>query len=345
MALGVLEVSGTIDLSQFWPEGTADADTTKILVAVGANAFRFRPTPADAFRVTHAFENTEVVGTGRKAPISDKGIVTVRLQGVDAPELHYRPPAALKRKDQSKTQHDLYLTWNLEYRQHFGESATVALRQHLNAFGADPLPCIVRTSVDAPRDAFDTYGRLVGDVVVGQGPAASTVNHWLVAQGWAVPTFYTSMSEAEINGYVQLAAAASATPKRAIWRRYSRAIVAFDWDLVFRGTGAAPDPAADRGPVMLPKLFRRQSAYHVNRRARMVTGSFDRYLSSKKDEVHELSDFLTQGPQAAPVRHLHEFVRDGTVTVAPHQLVFREKPSTLRGPAGDVDWWDEAAAS
>ena len=40
MANGLLEVSGTIDLSQFWPQGSSDADTTKVLVTIGDNAFR-----------------------------------------------------------------------------------------------------------------------------------------------------------------------------------------------------------------------------------------------------------------------------------------------------------------
>lgn len=43
MATGLLEVRGTIDLAQFWPTGESDADTTKVLLSVGPDAFRLAP--------------------------------------------------------------------------------------------------------------------------------------------------------------------------------------------------------------------------------------------------------------------------------------------------------------
>ena len=35
MFKGLLEVSGTIDLNQFWPAGESDADTVKVLRGIG----------------------------------------------------------------------------------------------------------------------------------------------------------------------------------------------------------------------------------------------------------------------------------------------------------------------
>src|SRR5262245_6346608 len=123
MPTGLLEVTGTIDLNQFWPMGTSDADTTKILVQVGQDAFRFRAFPTAPWKVTHVFDDAIVVGQSEKPAIDTRGRVTVRLQGIDAPELHYRPLAALRRNDQTDEQHELYLKWNLEYRQRLGETA------------------------------------------------------------------------------------------------------------------------------------------------------------------------------------------------------------------------------
>lgn len=40
MAQGPFEVTGTLDLNQFWPSGESDGDTTKVVVKAGA--FRFR---------------------------------------------------------------------------------------------------------------------------------------------------------------------------------------------------------------------------------------------------------------------------------------------------------------
>jgi hypothetical protein len=46
MFQGLLEVSGTIDLDQFWPVAESDADTVKVLLA-GVKAFRSRPHASD----------------------------------------------------------------------------------------------------------------------------------------------------------------------------------------------------------------------------------------------------------------------------------------------------------
>jgi endonuclease YncB( thermonuclease family) len=100
MASGLLELTGTIDLSQLWPRRTSDADTTKIKVSTTRDAFRFRSGPRAPWKVTHAFEDATVKGRTSKAPIDNQGRVTVRLQGIGAPELHYRPPALLKTKEQ-----------------------------------------------------------------------------------------------------------------------------------------------------------------------------------------------------------------------------------------------------
>lgn len=338
MAAGLLEVTGTLDYSQYWPTATSDADTTKVQIAVTADSFRFRSAPGKSFRVTHAFENATVIGTTRKAPISDKGIVTVRLQGIDAPELHYRPQAALKRKDQSDMQHEIYLKWNLDYRQYFGETATVALVKRLEKFAAGPLRCKVLSAIDEPNEAFDTYGRLVGDIVVTKGQKKLNINQWLLSEGWVVPTFYSSMSNAEILKLIDLATKARNNEK-GLWNRYVSRVLQFEWDLVFRGKGAAIDDAADKDAVTLPKLFRRQAAYEVNKRARMVAGSFVNYLRKKRDEVHELNAFLSQGPQAAPVRNFDEFLSGNAFTAAPEALVFREKQSDLKGPGGQPVHW------
>src|SRR5437773_795653 len=92
MTKGLLEVSGTIDLAQFWPAGESDADTVKVLLS-SPNAFRFTPHAGAPSKVTHAFEGATVKGKVSKSAIDNKNRVTIRLQGIDAPELHYRPMA------------------------------------------------------------------------------------------------------------------------------------------------------------------------------------------------------------------------------------------------------------
>lgn len=336
MAAGLLEVNGFIDVTQFWPSGGSDADTTQVKVDVAAGAFRFRPHASAPWRVTHAFDAAKVKGSATYDAIRN-GRITVRLQGIDAPELHYRPAAARKKAEQTAEQHALYLQWNLEFRQPLAETAAVALGTFLSGLGPAQLPCVVRTAVDAPDEVFDTYGRLVGDIIVQTPAGEQDVNHWLAAQGWALPAFYASMSETEIATIIQHADEAYEAGS-GVWpflNDFART-ADFDLQLVFRGKNVAPSPAADLGPVVVPKLFRRLAAFVVNRKAKMVSGTFEGYLRSKRssDSVHLLEEFLSQGAAAAPVRFLDEFVQAGFVTVWPEQLVFREKPSKVIGPGG-----------
>src|SRR5262245_18496164 len=87
--MGLLKVTGIINISQFWPDGQSDADTTKVLVDVDQNAFSYKENASSPFKTTHAFEEATVIGRVRKKVIDKKNRITVRLQGIDAPELHY----------------------------------------------------------------------------------------------------------------------------------------------------------------------------------------------------------------------------------------------------------------
>jgi endonuclease YncB( thermonuclease family) len=90
MFKGLLRVSGTITLSQFWPTGGSDADTAS--VAVNAKSFEFSPDPSKTpFRQTRMFEGAQI----NKKPVIHGAKVTVRFRGIDAPELHF-PPLLLR---------------------------------------------------------------------------------------------------------------------------------------------------------------------------------------------------------------------------------------------------------
>jgi len=167
MPSGLLRVKGTIDLSQFWPVGESDADTTKVKVDVGANAFSFRPHRGAAFHVTHAFEAAMVHGRVRKAPIDKNGRVTIQLQGIEAPELHYLPQPA-PGEELSKKDRDAFKAakGKGEFRQRLGETATLALVNVLKRAKSDPLPCEVNSQVDSPDEVFDTYAPRVSARVI-----------------------------------------------------------------------------------------------------------------------------------------------------------------------------------
>jgi endonuclease YncB( thermonuclease family) len=338
MAKGLLEVRGRIALEQFWPDGEADADTTKVKVKVDDGAFRFQEFPGAPFQVTHAFENARVRGRVSKEIIDTKDRVTIRLQGVDAPELHYTPQAVKRASEQTRQQRALFLELNHKYRQHFAESATVALADFLEDGEQDPLPCRVLTAVDEPDDAIDTYGRLVGDIEVKVGGNVVNLNQWLTAQGWTVPAFYNSMSADEIRVLLELGQRAH-EKELGFWPHLAKKVGTLDFDLRYRKM-APEGEADDAGPVLMPKLFRRLTTWAVSKRARMLSTSFKSFLAAKRDTCYALDEFLEQGVTAATPHNLSDFIgAGGTLLARPHDLVFHEEGAKLIGPDGTTPTW------
>ena len=338
MSKGLLELSGTIDLAQFWPVGQSDADTVKVLMS-GPNAFRFTPHPGAQSKVTHAFEGATVKGKVSKPAIDNKNRVTIRLQGIDAPELHYRPTApTLNGNKPTAEQRAKFNAANGNFRQKFGETTTIALGTFLAKAGGSPLRCVVRTGVDEPSEVFDTFGRMVGDIFVTVGGVEQNVNHWLCRKGWAFPTFYSSMTKQEIDDLIKLSESAR-NAKAGIWKRTTSDLSLFDRTLLFRNKGT-PDPANDDGRVFFPKLFRRRSTFGIAQTAKMVSGLFKNYLKMEPDACFETADFLSQGVTAATPRHLDEFVSPATrFTVGPKDRVFQENKSRVVGKNGKPVKW------
>ena len=328
MFQGLLQLSGTIDLAQFWPTGESDADTVKVLLS-GPNAFQFTAHPGAPPKVTHVFEGAKIKGKVSKLAIDPHNRVTIRLQGVDASELHYRPQApTLNGVKPTPQQRADFNAANGNFRQKYGETSTVALGNFLTKAGKGPIKCVVRTSVELPNDVFDTFGRLVGDIFVTIGGKEQNVNHWLCQNGWAFPTFYTSMARKEINDLTALSDAARKA-KVGIWKRATSNLSGFDTTLVFRNHGA-PVPASDDGPVYLPKLFRRRSTFAGAEKAKIVLGTFKSYLTAVPDRCFETKEFLAQGAAAATSRHLDQFVTPTSkFTVGAADLVFQEMKSEV----------------
>ena len=332
--MGLLTATGTIDVTQFWPGRTSDADTAHVAV----EAFRYSATGKGPGKSTGVFKNAIVKGSGSKPAISKKGEITIRLQGIDATELHYRP-APLRKKGTAKQKAALKLV-NKEYRQYLGETAANALGEKLRSFakGKTALPCKVTTFVDRPTDVFDTYGRFVGDIIIGSGSKALNVNQWLVKSGWAFPTFYTSMTRTEIRGFLD-AWKAGAKVKGRLGKYFSKKIASFKSSLVFRRKGPL-DPAKDLGTVNMPKLFRRQTTWWAYNQAGVTKLDFAAYVVEGKDEFLLTKAFFTHGIHAAPTRMLGDYLKGGTFTLTPADMVFKEKPSKLVTPAGKeiVSW-------
>ena len=338
--MGLLQVTGKIDLKQFWPNGESDADTTKVIVEIEKDAFKFQPSPDQPFTVTQVFEDAKVIGASAKQAIDKKGRISVRLQGIDAPELHYSPTPISRKKKVTEEQRNRFKELNEDYRQYLGETATVELHNFLSQSGNDSIPCLVTSVVSEPNEVFDTYARFVGDLVVQIDGNEVNVNRWLLQEGWAFPTFYSSMASEEIQGFIN-ASKQGREKKKSAWSQLQDNIGKLNQKLIYRGKGASPDPAKDRGPLILPKLFRRLCTWTIYRKVGIETSTFQRYLADGRDACFLTEEFLEQGSTASTTYFLNEFIKTkGKIDFQPEDLVFSEKPSKLVDSDGKIitDW-------
>ena len=190
---GLLRISGTIDLLQFWPDGTSDVDT--LTVVVKADGFEFSPDGSpQAMRHTRVFEGAQinkenVIKNGRK--------MTVRIQGIDAPELHC-PPGLRRPKGFPK---DKPLKGNGgKFRQLQGETSTAGLAGDVNLKNHPKIvPCDVTTRINVPNDAFDMFGRLIADVSFRLNGKLVRLSHLAAQEGLSLPAYYNSMNPDEIR--------------------------------------------------------------------------------------------------------------------------------------------------
>jgi endonuclease YncB( thermonuclease family) len=325
--MGLLRVKGTIDTGQFWPQGTSDADTAVILVGVQAtNAFQFQETPAGTFKTTHAFEGALLHGRqGAKAPVDSQGRLRVRLQGIDAPELHYQPSPLGKsvKATLPKKVLDAYSALTHKYRQHWAESAALALLNFVSRPGKQIIPCTVTTVVNEPTDVFDTYARLVGDIWIQQ----QNINLWLVRQGWVYPSYYDSMKPYEINAVLK--AWTTGKTRGRVAKALASKVGTLDFKLVYRsGAKMNAVSGADRGTVLYPKMYRRLVTWSAQKKAGVTANNFKQFVASGGDKYLRLADFLASGKNAKLYPLASVLGAGGACNLRPESTVFVEDPNS-----------------
>lgn len=331
---GLLKIKGFIELDQFWPVGNSDADTSKVKVTVAPDSFEFA-TDRKTFRRTKVFTDAYVRGASHRKLVDAQSRITVRLQGIDAPELHFRaPPLRRDRPEVTDAKRIKYNEFNrVERRQYLAESATIALLRKLESIRKKTVECRVYSLVDHPYEVIDTYGRFVANIMVDKGFKLD-LNVWLTQAGWVYPTFYSAMEKEEIEAL--LAAMKAGQKAKRVWKYYSLDASKFEAKLIYRGEDAEPDPDADKGPILMPKLYRRQVAFQMEKKAMISSGSIADFLERSPDDCYTLADFLKAGPNSAVTRKLHEFMKGTKFTLKPHELVFREKFSTVVTENGKI---------
>lgn len=340
--MGLLRVTGTIDINQFWPTGAAhnvlsDADTVHVKVDP-ATSFVFEGNVTRAFDFAWVKMNKSKTGnlTPQYVIVSQTtpdAHIKIRLQSIDAPELHYRV-------DQSKP----------EVRENWGERATLELRNYLKscASGKTTIDCHVETLVKLPNDVFDSYGRFVGDIIIADGSSIVNVNHWLVQHAWAFPTNYNSAQPGEIDTINKLWTKAKGGIKSSVSHRVPNTL----YGLPAGKAGDNPAVAKkDKGKVVLPKMFRRLVGFNENPNGTTSLEAFLALPKNKKDQVIDLKVFktLTPAQRAEPRRkknhvpliQLSTLVKNGDrLTADPETLVFVEDVATLHNSNGKVTDWN-----
>jgi endonuclease YncB( thermonuclease family) len=333
MKKGLLTGYGTIDINQFWPQNIkskntadSDADTIKVKIDIG-KGFDFvnaqgKKVSGNVLLQAGFWHKVKGVDTF-KAVINKSNMITIRVQGIDAPELHYQIGTPL-------------------YRQKMGETCTVELYNFLKTHASgNILNCKVVTQVNLPNDVFDMYGRMVADIVLTQkngneikdsSGRAINVNHWLVESGFAFPAFYNSMDANEINIIQQLTKKAKG---KNIWKYFSKQVKALDRTLVHSKTIGTYNATTDKKPpVLFPKLFRRLYTFEITNKKAFSTAGYQQFLQKNKDGCIATSDFLNALKQNKPVtkyKNLSDFISSsGKVNFEPDGLVFKESPTTLQ---------------
>lgn len=338
--MGKLTIEGTLDVAQFWPTGESDADTTKLILNVTPGSIRYQPIGGGP-QATTRFDGAFVKSFGQPKLVINNGKMTVRLQGLDAPELHVQPQSMKGTKYKGQDLGSLKGSGLVKkYRQHQAETATVRLGTYLRTLGTSPLPCQFFTEVDddeGPADAIDKYGRFVGNVLIN----AVDVNLEILRQGLAVVALYNSMQRSEIEACLR-AWNTGANAAGGIVRYITKTIGTFDAQLTYRKPAGAVIVSEKVQKFIHPKLYRRQCTWWAYKKFGTFRSGFDTFLTlSKNDVFFELSSVLDDGRFAAVPIPLDKMVKGGkTIMYGPDQVVFKEAPSRLYAIDGKViDQW------
>jgi len=331
----VVEFDGSIDLSQFWPAGKSDADTSKLLVDL-KSGIRVRQSPGGKARATKIYNTAFAKVNGQKKPlINADNQVVVRLQGLDAPELHARP-RPMKGPDGKP--------WSLaglglvkDYRQAQGEAATLILSGHLNkqANTNGVVNCRFVTYLrpgEGPASAIDMFGRFVGNIELKK----SVLNLWLLKNGVALPAIYSGMDLDNETAPV-LDAWASGKGKGVI-PYYTRSFGTFSPTRIYR---ANAQPEIEKAKFVHPKFFRRQASWYAYNKASFFKGTFAAFLKTSSEQVMLLDDYL-DGQDSAQVLAIHDplIMNASGLVIDPEKIVFKESRSQIFRKNGKpiVDW-------
>ncbi|MBX7045658.1 MAG: thermonuclease family protein [Ignavibacteria bacterium] len=329
--MGKLIGYGTLDLNQFWPfnkTSTLDSDGDTATIILNKEEFEFTSDSGTTKKTSVLFKAgmnvTNKSGEKKfKLHIKDKK-VKVRFQGIDAPELHY----------------------GQEYMQRMGGTASYELHNFIkNSTGQNSgkIPCKLFTqNVNKPNDVFDKYGRFVGDILIRNNKGVEIdLNHWMVENGYAFPTYYNKMLQSEIEKFNSLLKNAAG---KNIWKYYSDVLKAMDKSLVHHKSDSYNAKQDKQKPVIIPKMFRRIVEMEIkDGQTFSVSNLKNKLMKNKNDHFYTLKDYfdyinnkITRQQYLKKKIYLYDFFdNNGKLKYKTNEIAFNEAPTSIRDAKGN----------
>ena len=256
---------------------------------------------------------------GKPYKPSNIGSVNLRLEGIDALELHFTP--------QVKGSHETHQPRPL------ADDSRGFLTKEL---GLDPVqyvpPKLTRVKPPAPNDgapgfilsrSLDIHGRPVSFVFTGELPAddgspfflkpsflKKSLNYKSVLNGFAYPLFYDNFFK-ELRDVFSAAAVAArnSNPKRGIWKK----------DKTTSGVVVNNQADLETNGFIFPKLFRRLSSYLAEGNSNL--SQFRNFPELTKEQVQDLD------PNSPTFTNFTHF--DSMVRVSGNKVRLKQKPETI----------------
>ena len=220
---------------------------------------------------------------GQPYNLSAIGSLQLRIEGIDALEIHYQPSKGGTKSNQPRALADV-------------------ARDFLTGFvGLNPVPYSppknVRVKPPVPHDgtpgfilsrSLEVHGRPVSIVFAGQSPAPDgtlidltpavfrkSYNYAAVLNGFAYPLFYDTLF-ADLRNALIKATVQARTKKRGIWAV----------DRSKKGLAVVDQAGLENNGVVFPKLFRRLTDFLAETTGNMA--DFLPWLEDKREQVVDL---------------------------------------------------------
>ena len=354
--MGFVEIPGKVDVFQYWPDGSSDVDTLKFIPDL-ASAKYF--SDAASTNVAAFFEKGGTFQPDDNSPgeVKFKSILrkgggvslSIRLQGIDAPETHYSPNYREGMFDGDYAQWVAkHVARQTSYRQPYGKLCTdlfgKGLRTQLGispapAGGAAPEVLVdakVKILADSINGAVDVFGRVIGYVTLMGNGQQIVLNDYALSQGFAFCSFYGSMAIDEMKRLADLFAAHGAGGAQKSQLRNNVSLQLRDFEPELWTTKSMRDTDRDdngvdtfRSKCFDPKLFRRCIDWVGRKEALGDATMLLDYMRSNDEEIVLMSDFIAANGDWKKSRKFEMgslIAKDGAFRYRAGEVVFEARP-------------------